>query len=292
MSIASWAQPRAAGPRGTRFLEQLKALSVDGRVRLASAKVGGETLRAVSIEASLVRGVLEVREARAGVFGGTLDGHGTRLDLSGASPRFSLRASASDIDLAAIPRGDDSTVEELRGRGGFSAAFDGEGTTAAELRASLRGDARVRLGGVHLKSEQSIKSKLVNPVLAGLSAKPSRRHTETVTAVDLSELTAALHVEGGSVTTNEPIRLVSTEGTMTLDGRFGLDGATNLRGELSIPPGTIDRATGGKVVPLHEIDVRFHVTAKEGKSHVDVLNLMDVLNGFRGSLANARALHL
>jgi len=268
----------------------LRALSVEGRVRLARAKLGGEVVRAVALDASLSQGVLDVREARAQVFGGLVDGGGSRLDLAGPAPRFTLRASVADVDLASLPRAGDS-MQELRGRAGLTVRLDGEGSTTAEVQASLRGDAHVELREVHLKSERSVKSKVVRPVLASLSNGASKSPDERVADVDLREATASLRIARGAVTTTEPIRLTSSDGTLTLDGRLGFDGVVAFRGVLTLPPSAIDRATRGKLVPLHDIDVRFRITGKEPQPKVEVTNLGEVVTGFRGSLINATALH-
>ncbi len=142
-------------------LDRLRALDAAVRLSVGRLIVPPVDLAEVEVEATLADGVLDLD---AGTAEGGLRG-ALRVEARGDSPRLALRASARDLDVAALQL-DGVDTGSPSPRWGGSAVLAASGDTVPDLLASARGRVLVTAGGGEVR--QPTQPYLVQAVVRGL----------------------------------------------------------------------------------------------------------------------------
>lgn len=128
----------------------LRALDAELSLRAARLDLGAVRLGDVAAELRLAGGRLTVKPLRAWAAGGPIEAEGG-LDVSGAMPVLTLRASGRDMDLGRLLK--DSGVDALSGgRTDARLEFRGHGQSWRALLASSSGELVVSVGEGRLRN--------------------------------------------------------------------------------------------------------------------------------------------
>jgi AsmA protein len=205
-------EPIAVGPIFP--VEALRALDLDGRVRLGELRLAGLALGDAFLEIASGNGELRIGNRIDRFYGGRAQG-ALRLDVRGALPTVSLTQHVGGAAVGPL-------LGDLTGR----AALTGTGNIEAELRASGRNSDALRgsLGGrISLAlTRGSVQGfnlvRLVREAQAGLTGKAPPGDLPNQT--DFSTLTASGEIQGGILTNRD---LAATADYLRVTGAGTLD---------------------------------------------------------------------
>jgi AsmA protein len=118
-------------------VETIRALDIDGALRIASLRAIGLTSEAVAITVRAQGGSLRVNPASARMYGGTYEGD-IGLDVSGVTPRLSVNERVTGVQAGALFA---DLFDEARivGTADMSARVTGTGLTVGAIRRTLDG---------------------------------------------------------------------------------------------------------------------------------------------------------
>jgi uncharacterized protein involved in outer membrane biogenesis len=282
------ALPAGEGHLGLAF----DRVTVDGKLRLGKLRARGKEARDVVADVGLDAGVVALRTLHFAAFGGAFIASGSRVDLAHGAPAFAVRAHVDHVDLAALPVADGSPDSALRGRLDADVTLDGHGADWAAIAPTLAGTVGLDLSGAHVHTKHTVRATILNPILGKLAAKAMAKTPVRVIDMGIERASARLRVGGGEITTTAPLRLVTDEGTLSLDGKVGFDRSLALAGAIVIPPAVIDKATSGKMVPFGDVTVKLRLTGMAGDPKIELLELGNTLKALTGSRLHGLALKI
>ncbi len=232
--LAAQKETRPSPPRPARKSE----LAAQGRVqadRIRWQKYAGNNATA---EVRVFTDRLEIWPMQFQAYGGTVQ-ISARTDRSQTPERFSANVQIRGLDLAGLAAADASTKGKISGTGELELQLIGSMGAAWEKALSGTGKFTIRDGrlpGLHLgPALQTVAGALgVGKAFGGET--PFRT------------ITGDLAVSGERVASRE-ILLDSPQGTVKLEGSFGLDGTLNYNGEVTLVPG----ASGSPETPADAI---------------------------------------
>ena len=127
----------AAGP------DPLKALRMDGRLALGTARIDGINFSHVQIGVAAQGGVIDIAPAGANLYGGQYTGH-IRYDDRGAVPSVDMNQSLTGVDVAQLLQ-DFAKTRRFSGRGNVTARLSARGRGADQILRTLNGHVAVNL---------------------------------------------------------------------------------------------------------------------------------------------------
>jgi uncharacterized protein involved in outer membrane biogenesis len=276
----------AAGGHAAGTLPAADAVEVHAKLHVGRLHARALDARDVTLEATLVRGVLDLPRLHLGAFGGTLTGDGSRVDLTRAAPAFTLRGHVERLDLSTFGAGSDPD-KEISGRLDADVSLDGAGTDWPTIAPTLSGTVKLGLAGAHVRTEHTLHGHVINPLLGGLAEREKKKHPTREVDVRIERGSVALAVGGRKVTTTAPLTLLTDDGTIAVSGTIGFDKALALTGTVTIPPAVIEKASKGKRVPLGDLVIKVKVDGPAEDPRVEIVDLAASLGALAGSRINA-----
>ena len=193
-----------------------------------SATMGDLSLQQLSGRARVTAESMALDPVSFGLFGGTYEG---ALVLTlGVPPAFTLNATLSDVDMAAVTAFAGSP-DVLTGRLSGTIELAGSGLDADSVLESTRGTARVAITDGTVK-----RLGLVRTVVVATSGRSDVSLADAGGATDepFSRLGGTLDVAGGSARTQD-LRFESPDLTLDVTGDLRLDGsAIDLAGQVRL----------------------------------------------------------
>lgn len=226
-----------------------------GTLRLLDAVKGSElSIERIEAKAAMVGKALDLRTLVGEGYGGSLQLSGTKIDLSQATPRWTLRAKIRGIDLASLPAHSFD--------GSFDSTTEARGTGSAweAIRRTLSGESSVSL--LHadwrkLNFEAAILSTVVDQLRAvRLLAQPPKA---LPTGTKLGDVRQKLRIDDGWMNLEGPLKVRTTFGTATLEGRVALDQRLDLRAATQLPPSLLAELSGGKLKLKEPVPVKVSI---------------------------------
>jgi AsmA protein len=197
---AAAASPTAGAARAAALpLESLRALDLDGRLRLARLRVGNLQLADVALKLSGKNGLLRVDPAEARLYQGGYRGH-IQVDARGRTPRISIDEQLSGIQAGPLLK-DLLGEERLTGTGDVALKLTAEGAEAGALRRSLNGQSRFLFINGAVKGINI--GRMIREARARLEGQPPPPEQGPV-QTDFSELSATIQIVDG-VARNEDL---------------------------------------------------------------------------------------
>ncbi len=177
-------------------------LSIDGKLHVQTLSAFGIKSSDVSVTINAQDGVLRLSPLQAKLYDGRYEG-AISYDLRPAVPLLSTHAGLTGVQLGPLLK-DAGVYDKFSGKANLTAKLGGRGLTAAEIKASLNGDATIRIQdgkieGVDLR-------KIVNETRAladQLSGKPARVTPKTTDTTEFSQLNATVQVANGVAANND-----------------------------------------------------------------------------------------
>ncbi len=200
-------------------LSALKALRVNGNVRIGGLKVNN--LKAQNVRATLKAsgGRLDLNPLAADLYQGTLSGAAT-VNAASAVPAFAIKQTLSGVSIAPLLK-DLADNETLEGKGTVSVDVTTRGNTGSALKRALDGAAAVRLTDGALKGIDI--GGTISAARAQLGALKGEqiRETDTSRKTEFSEVTATFKIADGVARNNDlslksPLLRVGGEGEINI----------------------------------------------------------------------------
>ncbi len=125
-------------------VELVRGLALDGQIKVGKLTVSQLTLDDVSADIDAAGGVLNVAPIRAGFYEGQIDS-ALSINASGASPAFSLKGAATDIEVAGLLQ-DRLGQDYLTGRADMNFDLTSRGNTMQAVNSAAGGVIGFNLG--------------------------------------------------------------------------------------------------------------------------------------------------
>jgi hypothetical protein len=155
---------------------------------------------------------------------------GTNADLGPAKPTFDVRANVRNVSLMPLLTEQAKLPDALSGRFSGRVALKGRGTAWPDVSRSLDGtlQATVTDGKFH-------KADLPSELLAPLAKRlPFLKLPKGPKVLAFRDVQGAFRVEDGRARLQQPLRLRTPQGPLTLTGWLGLDKTMKLDGQLEM----------------------------------------------------------
>jgi AsmA protein len=200
------AAPAAAvappAPAAAEAPSALRHLAIDGQLRVHALSAFGIKASAVEVTVNARDGVLRLSPLQAKLYDGGYDG-AISYDVRPAVPLLTTSQSLTGVQLGPLLK-DAGVYDKFSGKANLTAKLGGRGADAAAIKASLNGDATIRIQdgkieGVDLR-------KIVNETRAladQLRGKPARVTPKSSDTTEFNQLTATLQVANGVASNND-----------------------------------------------------------------------------------------
>ncbi|MBI5612396.1 MAG: AsmA family protein, partial [Gammaproteobacteria bacterium] len=213
-------------PAAAESPSALRHLAIDGQLRVHALSAFGIKASAVEVTVNARDGVLRLSPLQAKLYDGGYDG-AIGYDVRPAVPLLTTSQTLTGVQLGPLLK-DAGVYDKFSGKANLTAKLGGRGADAAEIKASLNGDAAIRIQDG--KIEGLDLRKIVNETRAladQLRGKPVRATPQGSDQTEFNQLTATLQVANGIASNNDllldgPYLHATGRGTADL-GRERLD---------------------------------------------------------------------
>ncbi len=245
----------------------LRALTLDGRVRIGQAVVSGLTASDIEVNAKAAAGVLRLTPLAARLYQGRYAGD-VVLDATGPRMRISLNESLNGVQIGPLLRDLTGQPERLTGQADLRARLQAIGNDTSAITRSLGGDAEFRFADGAVKGVNV--AQFMREAAARLRGQPAP-DASGPNQTDFTELSGTIQFANGIATNNDlslrsPLLRIAGQGTAdlgaeqidyriqaslvgTLEGQGGAE-LSNLRG-VTVPV----RVAGSFSQPRYALDV-------------------------------------
>jgi len=245
-AAASAATPTPAATGAAEAPQALGQLAMDGQLRVHALSAFGIKASEVAVTINAHDGVLRLSPLQAKLYDGSYEG-AISYDTRPAAPLLATTETLSGVQLGPLLK-DAGVYDKFSGKANLTARLGGRGRNAAEIKASLSGDAVIRIQDGKIEGVDLRKTVNETRALADqLRGKPARVTPKGSDQTEFSQLNASVQVANGIVTNNDLVlegALLRATGKGAADlGKERLDYALKLT--LSDDP-----AKKGVTVPL------------------------------------------
>ena len=206
----------SAGGAGELPMETLRALDVDGQVKIGKLKIMNLNATDISVTVKAKDGVIAVAPISAKLYDGAYSGN-IGLDASASQPKLTVSEKLSGVQAGPLLL-DLQGEDRLTGSGDVEAKLSAVGVNAAAMKKTLNGTASFAftdgaINGINIaETIRNAKAKVL-----GGSASSSDAPKKT----DFSELTGSFLVKDGFVTNDDlsaksPLLRIEGEGNVDL----------------------------------------------------------------------------
>lgn len=238
-----------AGLVPPEYRARVRALDVAGTLAFQQVVSGKLTAQNLTSEATMRNGELVLDKARADVYGGKAELDGTRVRVTDAVPRWSLKSALQGLDLGAA-LAQLSGHQAVTGKANLALELTGQGSDWNAVRPRLTGEGGMLMQHGALAADLGGKlAGALAQALRRLGKEGAAQGAEQRAQSPLEDLSATFAVKQGWVALERPLTFTSSFGTMALGGRVGLDQRLDLAGSVLLTPGFVARATGGRFKP-------------------------------------------
>jgi AsmA protein len=242
--------PAAAPAHGSAPLEPLRALDLEGTIRVADLKAGGLLLGDTAFTVRAQGGRVRIEDSIERFYGGRATGE-IGIDATIDPPRLRLVQRAEDIQAGALLQ--DLTGEaRLSGRGALDLDLAAAGRGADALLGDLSGELAIRLVDGQIRGFDL--EQVIRRAEARIKGTPVPEAGPEQTP--FQELSASATIAGG-VLTNRDLRARSDYLHATGDGRVDLAAR---RLDYRLHPRFVNPPRGRGIKEIEDVPVPVHVT--------------------------------
>jgi len=223
--------------------EIVKKLDVDGRIAIAQGRAGGFPFSQFVAQVTMLGGKLTFNALDFNAYQGTFSAAQTSVDVGHAQPRFDLKTTLKDVDIAPLLAEQADIKGALSGRFSGDFAVKGEGSIWDDVAKNLSGAM-----GASIVDGRLYKLDLKRAILTPLAAKlPLIKAPTGPAGMALRNLAGQFEIADGKARLKQPMKLDTPDGPVTLDGYIGLDKALNMKGTFEVTPAMVAQVSGGKL---------------------------------------------
>jgi AsmA protein len=236
--------------------QKLEAIQADGRLSFDRVESGRLKLNQFQAHAVLASGRLELDDARAGIFHGTVDASGSGVTLDGQVPEWKLRARLRNVQLGPAMAQLSAHPPPLEGRVDANLSLQGRGDSWSAVEPNLHGNGSLKVhdgvlttGNLEGSASGGGKGRKLRMIGKGLRAIGGAGSAGTAPgSTRLGELSGTFVVREKGIHFEEPLTLDAPFGNVRLEGRVGLDKQLDLHGDVDLPPTIAARIFGSVVM--------------------------------------------
>ena len=184
----------AAGGAAQLPLEPLRALDIDGTLKIGKLKAYNLNSSNIVLRLTASNGQLRVNPAKAQMYDGRYQGN-IGLDVRSDTPKLSLDESLTGVQVGPLLRDLTGEPEKLAGKAQMSAKLTAEGSAPEAIQKTLNGNAAFAFTDGAVKGFNL--AKLIRDAKATLSGAPVTGSSEEQT--DFSELTGTAKITNGVI---------------------------------------------------------------------------------------------
>lgn len=264
-------------------VEMLRALDVDGAIRIGQLQVKGATLSDITVELHAQDGRLRLSPLQAQLYQGQLNA-ALGLDVSGPTPRLEVEQRLSGVQVNPLLQ-DLADVDRLSGMAEMAMNLSSEGLSMDSLLSKLDGQARFQFAngaieGINIAHQiRSAQARLKG------EAAPA---ADTAQRTDFSTLAGSFSVDDGTLV-NRDLALSSPLMRVTGEGKLNLaDLALDYLLTVNLV-GTLKGQGGESLQELNKIPipVRIGGSVTDPKVRVDLVEALKQSQGERLKAAEA-----
>lgn len=204
---------KAPWSNATIDINGLNYVDAQARISAAQLNLGGTQFAPAAIEANLASGVLKLRVANLGTYGGMANGDLT-IDASTASPSYTLQTDLTGVRALPLLQGT-ADFDKLDGKMQAKIAVRSTGNSQRAIMTNMSGTVFA------LFQDGQLRGLNVAQMIRSLTASPLNGWQENgQQATDLSQLSASFKIDKGQATTydlNLVGPLVKVTGVGTID---------------------------------------------------------------------------
>ncbi|NIR32192.1 MAG: AsmA family protein [Gammaproteobacteria bacterium] len=210
------ATPGAAAGAAPLPLDTLRALDIDGRMRLGQLKVSNLTSRDIQVTVNAKNGLIKVSPIQAALYDGTYTGD-VVLDARSDTPRISMNETLSGVQAEPL-LADLQGKALLSGRADASAKLNARGLGPAQFKRTLNGDIAFSF------ADGALKGINIGRILRDVEARLKGQALpagEGPVETDFTELSGTIQIKDGVATNRDlsaksPLLRISGQGTANL----------------------------------------------------------------------------
>jgi len=193
---------KASQPEQALDLSALRALNLEGSLRIGQLKVANIKSSKVRLDVKAHNGLVNVRPLSANLYQGSLNGS---LSVNAqATPAITVNQNLSGINVAALTR-DAAGFDTLEGRGNVGVNIAMQGNTVSSMKKAMNGNLSLNLADGAVKGINIAKKLRDAKAMLGKSQTQTADQNEKT---DFSELKATFKVNNG-VAHNDDLSLKS-----------------------------------------------------------------------------------
>lgn len=246
------AAPAAAAAAGETDASGLRALNLEGKMRIGRLIVSGLTVSDIEINARAADGVLRVAPIGASLYEGRYAGN-VSLDARGRAMKMSADESLSGVQIGPLLRDLTGESERLTGNAHLRAKLQATGNDADAMKRSLGGNAEFRFADGAVKGVNI--AQYLREAQARLRGQPVPAESGP-NQTDFTELTGTLQIANGVVRNDDlkassPLLRIAGNGSADLGSeRIDYRIRASLVGTLEGQGGAERDALRGVTVPI------------------------------------------
>lgn len=286
------APPTDENPHGlaASTRKRLSGISGQGAVYVAKARYRGVPVERFTGKLIMTRGVVRFDALDFSLYGGTVSGAGTTLDLPAPKTGYTLALQVNGLNLGQALSAHTEVGSAFSGMTSQRLSLQGRGLTFVDLVQTLEGPATLEARALTL-STLDLLSPIVAPVdealraspLKGLTVPSTRRNTA------LEDVNAALRFGGGKLSLTKPVRAQTSFGEVEFRGNAGLDAALDLQAKVELSPATLATWTKGAVQLKKSVAVPLQIGGTWARPEVRAIDVKPLVAALLGAPAQALA---
>ncbi|NMG03972.1 AsmA family protein [Azoarcus taiwanensis] len=197
--------------------EALRALDMQGRLRIGRLVASGLTVSEIEINTRAEGGLIRLAPMSAALYGGRYAGN-VQLDARRTPLRITMDESLSGVQIGSLLRDLTGAEERLTGRGDLRARLQADGTTEQEVRRTLNGNAEFRFSDGAVKGVNV--AQYLREAAARLRGQPVPAESGP-NQTDFTELSGTVRIASGVARNDDlamrsPLLRVSGDGSANL----------------------------------------------------------------------------
>ncbi|HZA52277.1 MAG TPA: AsmA family protein [Myxococcaceae bacterium] len=252
----------AAAKDPNRFDGLRGAMAFDiGSLRLKRVQMSN-----VVVRMKMVDDEITLEQLRAGAFGGSITGDGTKIALGPAKRPFEVKLAAKNVELGeALARGN-ATKKALAGSFNGEINLKGAGYEMENLNEALAGVIQGTLENGSLLGIDVVQA-VSEPLAKALPFAAKALSGEGLTKLG-DELPFGVTIEKGVAKLKQPIKITRPQAALSFDGGIQLNGDLNLAGTVALTPSAVSAITNGRAKPTEPIPVAMNLSGPAWKPRI------------------------
>jgi len=195
---------KKAEPEQPFDLSALKALNVEGSLRVGSLKAANVKVAQLRVDVKAKNGQVNIAPLSAKLYQGSIDG---KVTVNAATNSFTINQKLTGVEIAPLMK-DAANLELAEGKGNIAIDITTQGNTVSALKKALNGNVSVNL------ANGAIKGINLNKLVQGVQSLSKSSSAQTLGVdknekTDFSEFKASFKVKNG-VAHNDDLAVKST----------------------------------------------------------------------------------